>query len=421
MALSGLVLLSAGLSAANAIDVHRFKPVWWLGGELGDRRFEVREKAYRSLRPLLDQPDCPRAALEAVGKRLVDIHRDEKNVFTDEQELLVVRLRQSGLVGDEDWQRFLEQMVDQYPIRLRSQVRRKEVTPVAIFHQARPLVEYNPANFQAKTLVAYFDVHMLPRDSAPPVRDQELTPRSGNADASLRWVFSGSSTTSAPVHWDKLEPTSVACRAWIRVVFFDEAPLNGSPLGTVIREYPFPISVAEEGKAIVTPVSRPDLAALLSERLSVAVEKRAGYGDGIAGVSPTVARVSPTVLVEGTLPVPLSFDVWVRCSGKEKYAGRFTAAEHPQRSLGIQFSSLLAGSALMHQASWVTDPDPSKCQRLWIFDGIPLSELSERVDIVMRPNAQGAEATIDLVNYADCDLVFKDVEVGTRSRYLRPR
>ena len=188
-------------------------------------------------------------------------------------------------------------------------------------------------------------------------------------------------------------------------VMVEEGVANLPPVPRLLPAWPalsVPIDVAPPGEPTAVARAHPAMADLVRQtlrltipdtiqwqlrRLTVpadAVEVRpSGYVD--AGRSLEELRLpfdrnSPT-----PWPLPVAWSVWVRIGGREHLAGTIT---FPARA-----------------GRFGTTPSLEPPDGRETFDGI------DRVDVILRPDAETAERTVHLTDFWDGEVTFNDVPV----------
>ncbi|CAG1009080.1 hypothetical protein PHYC_03650 [Phycisphaerales bacterium] len=110
------------------------------------------------------------------------------------------------------------------------------------------------------------------------------------------------------------------------------------------------------------------------------------------------------------LPAPVAFDVYCRAGGKEWKLGTIDSGRRPARGDGSMFFSSMTVTinGLTRSSSRGGEDRRGVAGELNGFEGA-----TQRVDIVLKPNPDAAEGTLDLSGYYNAEIVIPDVPVST--------
>lgn len=174
------------------------------------------------------------------------------------------------------------------------------------------------------------------------------------------------------------------------------------------------IEVVSDGEPVTTAIAPTEeaTAALVKAMGPVTVRIAAGEVEFPSGVI-TQGRARPErVTVElgmKDLPTPAAFDVLVRAHGKEWRLGRVDSGEKPLQNGNTMFTSSFTMTINGITTGSRADGGPGRVSVSAEVGGLAVGD---EVEVVLRPSAAAAAATLDLDSYYGGEIVIPGLRVG---------
>ena len=420
-----LALSVIGYGTAKGTDWQKHKPVWWLAREAQRIDITIRDAALAELLVRFGAGTLSKEQVHGLIARGLVLQGDADRPWATAWGDLIEQARLAGDVTDAQWKTYAEQaLIGSFTLRFRPRLQRGDPVPYRL--------EYGPARVGPRsglwrlcqiTGMTIDGAEVVPKLSAAGMTGTLTSRSSGSPMSTLEHGRSplgdlehgrhrgalkieariAESTTLPPIlrpgarpprpttSPQPLEARSQQLRDWFQqqqdaIKAFRDG--TAPSLTTVAIELPFAFELLAPDVPAVEPVT--DTA--LRERVAAAVS--------VTRISVMGSMLRAYVNCNNP-PIDLSFDVIVRVDGKEWVAGGVTCR---------------AGETQTRGSTFFPTRQPSR-------DGLDPRMLGERktVDVILRPSAEAAARSPDIVRYWGEAIVIEGVRLEDPFAEMRRR
>lgn len=407
--ISGAAIGTFGVAETGKIDLHEYKPVWWLGRELGSTQPAVRLRAYKTLERLSVSSQSV-SSLLSLADRLLEARKDVTKPFSDEQTQFLLTLKLNGHLPEATWRAYAESLIDDSQYQCRPIIGEGQDLLVASYRAVRPWTSAWGVNSFPETMHVRVDALLAPAGSTWSKEQVEGLKWSFDKTESFHLRSSSSSTDRVPWRWvDERDSGSLgkASKVYMRFVFRESVFTGGRVLATVVRELPAEVTVLPAGQEYLQRVRSDGLEEQLLKAIDVEV-KRGGPGASLSN------SIIIGVNLTAPLPANVSYEVILRTDGVERTIGCFTSSRSSDES---GWTQVFAGAKGLNSVERQKFSKGSGLKRI-VTNEVVLPGTPTTVDVILRPTAGPALLTADIVEYADVELLFRGVPVMPEFRRL---